>query len=215
MGSQTNRLPDMRPEPQRRFIPVQDYPVRPPVLSRHFLHDGEGPVGRAVIRKDDFNRPFIILPEYAPDGIPDAALLIMPGQDNADGRESRRIHEKKCRKGSEKNERNIALPRLHIRHHVHTGFQIRGQGLIFTPRNLCCADVLSSRISPLAGGNPKPVKQDERFCFPLLLPTHTFFHKQLFFRIIELLEPDPAGIPPHPTGSMRSWDNSLFIHAES
>lgn len=69
MGSQTNRLPDMRPEPQRRFIPVQDYPVRPPVLSRHFLHDGEGPVGRAVIRKDDFNRPFIILPEYAPDGI--------------------------------------------------------------------------------------------------------------------------------------------------
>ena len=94
------------------------------------------------------------------------------------------------------------------------GFQIRGQGLIFTPRNLCCADVLSSRISPLAGGNPKPVKQDERFCFPLLLPTHTFFHKQLFFRIIELLEPDPAGIPPHPTGSMRSWDNSLFIHAE-
>lgn len=82
MGSQTNRLPDMRPEPQRRFIPVQDYPVRPPVLSRHFLHDGEGPVGRAVIRKDDFNRPFIILPEYAPDGIPDAALLIMPGQDN-------------------------------------------------------------------------------------------------------------------------------------
>lgn len=125
MGSQTNRLPDMRPAPQRRFIPVQDYPVRPPVLSRHFLHDGEGSVGRSVIRKDDFNRPFIILPEYAPDGIPDAMLLIMPGQDNADGRESRRIHEKKCRKGSEKNERNIALPRLHIRHHVHTGFQIR------------------------------------------------------------------------------------------
>jgi hypothetical protein len=127
MGSQTNRLPDMRPAPQRRFIPVQDYPVRPPVLSRHFLHDGEGSVGRSVIRKDDFNRPFIILPEYAPDGIPDAMLLIMPGQDNADGRESRRIHEKKCRKGSEKNERNIALPRLHIRHHVHTGFPIRCQ----------------------------------------------------------------------------------------
>ena len=68
---------------------------------------------------------------------------------------------------------------------------------------------------PLRAGSPKPGKQGERFCFPLLLPTHTFFHKQLFFRIIELLEPDPAGIPPHPTGSMRSWDNSLFIHAES
>jgi len=31
---------------------------------------------------------------------------------------------------------------LLIRRHVHTGFQIRGQGLIFMPRNLCCADVL-------------------------------------------------------------------------
>ena len=122
---------------------------------------------------------------------------------------------KKHGKESVNHEEDHVLFCLLIRRHVHTGFQIRGQGLIFTPRNLCCADVLSSRISPLAGGNPKPVKQDERFCFPLLLPTHTFFHKQLFFRIIELLEPDPAGIPPHPTGSMRSWDNSLFIHAES
>ena len=116
----------------------------------------------------------------------------------------------------------MARGRIHCSSHdssarewtCHSEFQIRGQGLIFTPRNLCCADVLWSRISPLAGGNPKPVKQDERFCFPLLLPTHTFFHKQLFFRIIELLEADPAGIPPHPTGSMRSWDNSLSIHAE-
>ena len=68
---------------------------------------------------------------------------------------------------------------------------------------------------PLRTESPKPVKQDERFCFPLLLPTHTFFHKQLFFRIIELLEPNLAGIPPPPTGSMRPWDNSLSIHAES
>lgn len=68
---------------------------------------------------------------------------------------------------------------------------------------------------PLAGRESEAGKQDERFCFPLLLPTYTFFHKQLFFRIIELLEPDLAGIPPYPTGSMRSWDNSLFIHAES
>ena len=98
MGSQTNRLPDMRPSPQRRFISVQEYPVRPPILSRHFLHDGESPIGRAVIRKNNFNRPFIILPEYAPDSIPDAALLIMPGQDNADGRKFRRVHEEKTRK---------------------------------------------------------------------------------------------------------------------
>ena len=115
---------------------------------------------------------------------------------------------------------SIIIPAYNLENYIAAALQsvlvqIRGQGLIFTPRNLCCADVLSSRISPLAGGNPKPVKQDERFCFPLLLPTHTFFHKQLFFRIIELLEPDPAGIPPHPTGSMRSWDNSLSIHAES
>ena len=34
----------------------------------------------------------------APDSIPDAALLIMPGQDNADGREFRRVHEEKARK---------------------------------------------------------------------------------------------------------------------
>lgn len=122
---------------------------------------------------------------------------------------------KKHGKESVNHEEDHVLFCLLIRRHVHTGFQIRGQGLIFIPRNLCCADVLSSRISPLRAGSPKPGKQDERFCFPLLLPTYTFFHKQLFFRIIELLEPDLAGIPPYPTGSMRSWDNSLFIHAES
>lgn len=122
---------------------------------------------------------------------------------------------KKHGKESVNHEEDHVLFCLLIRRHVHTGFQIRGQGLIFIPRNLCCADVLSSRISPLRAGSTKPGKQDERFCFPLLLPTYTFFHKQLFFRIIELLEPDLAGIPPYPTGSMRSWDNSLFIHAES
>ena len=122
---------------------------------------------------------------------------------------------KKHGKESVNHEEDHVLFCLLIRRHVHTGFQIRGQGLIFIPRNLCCADVLSSRISPLRAGSPKPGKLDERLCFPLLLPTYTFFHKQLFFRIIELLEPDLAGIPPYPTGSMRSWDNSLFIHAES
>lgn len=47
---------------------------------------------------------------------------------------------KKCRKGSEKNERNIALPRLHIRHHVHTGFQIRTHIKMFRCNrvNGCC-----------------------------------------------------------------------------
>ena len=67
------------------------------------------------------------------------------GQDNADGRESRRIHEKKCRKGSEKNERNIALPRLHIRHHVHTGFPIRYlfiQQQIFNNKNVMIKFIL-------------------------------------------------------------------------
>lgn len=141
MGSQTNRLPDMRPAPQRRFIPVQDYPVRPPVLSRHFLHNGEGSVGRSVIRKDDFNRPFIILPEYAPDGIPDAMLLIMPGQDNADGRESRRIHEKSAEKEVKKRKEYCSSP---FTYKTSCSYRIPNPGsrVDFTPRNLCCADVL-------------------------------------------------------------------------
>ena len=95
MGGQLHGLPYMRPAPQRGFIPVQYHTVRSPVLRRHFLHDCKSTVGRTVIRQDDFYRPLVILPEYAPDGISNAIFLIMPGQNNADGGEFRRIHEEK------------------------------------------------------------------------------------------------------------------------
>lgn len=68
---------------------------------------------------------------------------------------------------------------------------------------------------PLAGREPEAGKTGQKILLSLTAPNTLIFHKQLFFRIIELLEPDLAGIPPHPTGSMRSWDNSLSIHAES
>lgn len=68
---------------------------------------------------------------------------------------------------------------------------------------------------PLAGREPEARKTGRKILLSLIAPKTHIFHKQLFFRIIELLEPDLAEIPPHPIGSMRSWDNSLSIHAES
>lgn len=69
--------------------------------------------------------------------------------------------------------------------------------------------------SPFAGRGPEARKTGRKILLSLIAPKTNIFHKQLFFRIIEILEPDLAGIPPHPIGSMRSWDNSLSIHAES
>ncbi|WP_300829978.1 hypothetical protein, partial [uncultured Akkermansia sp.] len=105
---------------------------------------------------------------------------------------------KKHGKENVNHEEDNVLFCLLIRRHVHTGFQIRGQGLIFTPRNLCGADVLSSRISPLAGREPEARKTGRKTLLSITALKPLIFHKQLFFRIIELLEPDLAGIPPHP-----------------
>lgn len=58
---------------------------------------------------------------------------------------------------------------------LNNEFQIRGQGLIFIPRNLCGADVLSSRISPLAGREPEAGKTGRKILLSLIAPkTHIF-----------------------------------------
>ena len=82
---------------------------------------------------------------------------------------------KKHGKENVNHEEDNVLFCLLIRRHVHTGFQIRGQGLIFIPRNLCGADVLSSRISPLAGREPEAGKTGRKILLSLIAPnTHIF-----------------------------------------